>query len=336
MVTDFEIRERLNSLAKPRAGFGKLETLAFELCRIQQTLQPVTIPRRLVLFAADHGVATEGISAWPQGHTRRLLNAALAGNAACSILANSTSTELHTVDVGVLGVSSETNPTHRARLVRSGSRNLSVEPAMTVEEFRGALEIGRNHADEAYRDQIRIVAVGEIGVGNSTVASCLTALLTGEPVESVVGPGAGVDNATLERKRKIVQLAVARSRSLMHTNLESAIADVAGLEVVAMAGFFQRAAERKMTVVLDGFISTAAALVADKLSPGSARYLIAAHRSTEPGHTVALAYLNLIPILEWEMRVGEGTGALLLMPLLDAAAAIITHMTTFEDAKPGD
>src|SRR5262249_13286464 len=171
---------------------------------------------------------------------------------------------------------------------------------------------------------------GEMGIGNSTPASCLTALLAGVPVETAVGRGAGADDNTLAQKRAVVATAVEAQRAVIDHNPVAAIAAVAGLEIAALVGFFMAAAEVGLTVVLDGFIATAAALVAERLRPGSAAVMIAAHRSAEPGHAAALGRLGLEPFLDtWGMRLGEGTGALLLMPLLDAAAAILAEIATF-------
>jgi nicotinate-nucleotide--dimethylbenzimidazole phosphoribosyltransferase len=330
-MTPQSIREHLNALAKPPGSLGRLEDLAARLCVIQQTLAPRSTPRRVVLFAADHGVVAEGVTAWPAEVTRLMVQAIVSGGAASSVLAAVTGTDLRVIDVGVAGPGLPDGPVHLCRKVRTGSRNLAQEPALTVEEFRRAVAVGEEQAAGAWSDGVAVVAAGEMGIGNSTPASCLTALLTGSPVDAVVGPGAGAEGPTLIRKRAVVRAAVAGANSLLADAPEVAIASVCGLEIAAMAGFYRRAGAAGLTVVLDGFIATAAALVAERLWPGTARSMVAAHQSAEPGHSAALAHLGLEPALDnWRMRLGEGTGAILLMPLLDAAAAIVTRMATLD------
>jgi nicotinate-nucleotide--dimethylbenzimidazole phosphoribosyltransferase len=317
------IRAHLDSRAKPPGSLGRLEDLAAELCRIQGTLAPVTRPRRVVLFAADHGVVAEGISAWPAAVTAAMVRTIADGRAASSRLAETLRTDLRLIDVGVDGPNWPDDGVYRNRRVRAWSRNLAVESALTVDEFRAAVRVGEEQAEEARADGARVVAAGEMGIGNTTPASCLTALLAGVPVDEAIGPGAGADGPTMERKRRAVRAAVDRERPRLDADPEATIAAVGGLEIAAMAGFFHRSEELGLTVVLDGFIATAAALVAERLWPGMARSMIAAHRSAEPGHAAALRHLDLTPSLDgWNLRLGEGTGALLLMPLLDAAAAL--------------
>ena len=327
------VRSHLDALAKPPGSLGRLEDLAVRLCVIQRTLAPRTTPRRVVLFAADHGVVAEGVTAWPAEVTRLMVAAIVAGGAASSVLAAATGTDLRVIDVGVAGTGLPDGPVHLCRKVRAGSRNLAVEPALTVEEFRRAVAVGEEQAADAARDGVVVVAAGEMGIGNSTPASCLTALLTGSPADAVVGPGAGADGTVLDRKRRVVADKIAVERHYLADDPEATIASMCGLEIAAMAGFYRRASAAGLTVVLDGFIATSAALVAERLWPGTARSMVAAHQSAEPGHGAALAHLGLEPALDnWRMRLGEGTGAILLMPLLDAAAAIVTRMATLDRA----
>lgn len=327
-LTAAAVRRHLDSLTKPPGSLGRLEDLAARLCLRQQTLAPETRPRRLVLFAADHGVVSEGITAWPSSVTRAMVATIAAGGAASSRLAESTGTSLRVVDVGVNGPASPDDEIHTCRRIRSGSRNLAREPALTVDEFREAVAIGAHCARMAGDDGMRITAAGEMGIGNTTAASCLTALLADAPAEETVGTGAGASGAILARKLALVRVVVNSQRPRLADAPEATIAAVCGLEIAAMAGFFRQAAADGLLVVLDGFVATSAALVAERLWPGTAAALIAAHRSAEPGHAAALRHLGLEPFLEgWQMRLGEGTGALLLMPLLDAAAAICRMAT---------
>ena len=327
-----EIQAHLDGLTKPPGSLGRLEDLAARLCLVQATLEPVTSPRKLVLFAADHGVVAEGISAWPSDVTGLMVANIHGGGAASSVLARSSGTALELVDVGTASPAMPEAPGYICSKIRAGSRNLLREPAVTAKEWRTALAIGDERARAAAADGMRVVAAGEMGIGNTTPASCLASLLADLPAESSVGRGAGSDDEIVQRKIQVVEAAVAEARSILETDPEAAMARVAGYEIVAMAGFFVRAHALRLTVILDGFIATAAALVAERLSPGAAGSMIAAHRSVEPGHGRMLEVLGLSPMLDWDLRLGEGTGALLLMPLLDASAALVKEMATFEGA----
>lgn len=335
-IGESEIWQHLDQLTKPPRSLGLLEELAARLCAIQQTLAPVTRPRRLVLFAADHGVVAEGVSAWPAEVTGQMIANIRSGGAASSVLANTTETQLRLVDVGSLsGPSAATAASsaisYRDARIRAGSHNLFREPAVRPEEFARALQIGREEALRAVEDGIALVACGEMGIGNTTAAACLTMLLAGVPVEQAVGRGAGADDRVLARKQAVVQTAVERVCNADAARSEPAIAALAGLEIVAMAGFYLGARQAGLTIVLDGYVTTAAALIAETLEPGCSEAMIASHLSVEPGHRRALEFLRLRPYLDWQLRLGEGTGGLLLMPMIDAAAAICSRMRTLAE-----
>lgn len=331
MMTDADVRKHLDSLTKPPGSLGRLEDVAARLCVIQQTLEPQTKPRRLVLFAGDHGVVEAGVTAWPSEVTALMVTNIATGGAASSVLASETGTSLDLIDVGV----ASQLPTHgsvRAERVRSGTRNLAIEGAITGPEYEAAIQVGRSAAARAANEGCRLIAAGEMGIGNTTPASCLTAAITGADINDIVGRGAGSDDATLARKREVVKQALARCASSRQQATETASA-LGGLEIAAMTGLFLEAADRGLTIVLDGFIATAAALVAHVEQPAVVDSMIAAHRSAEPGHTIALQHLGLEPVLDgWNLRLGEGTGALTALPLLDAAAAVVRDMATFEAA----
>lgn len=332
MLTPEAIRAHLDNLTKPPGSLGRLEDLAARLALIQQTLSPVTEPRSIVLFAADHGVVAEGVTAWPSSVTTLMVANMLAGGAASCVLARQTRTAMTIVDVGTAGEPESPRPGYVVAKVGRGTQNLYREAAMTVAEFEQAVAIGRAQA----AGDFAVVAAGEMGIGNTTAAACLTALLTGTDPDDCVGRGAGADDAILQRKRHVVRVATERARGVSKGSPVAGIAEVCGYEIAAMAGFYMQAAEDGRTIVLDGSIAAAAAMVAQYLRPGTVEAMVAAHRSAEPGHTVALDALGLTPVLDgWEMRLGEGTGALLLMPLLDAAAAILTQMATFQNAGIG-
>jgi nicotinate-nucleotide--dimethylbenzimidazole phosphoribosyltransferase len=336
MLSSETIWNHLDQLTKPPRSLGRLEELAARLCEIQQTLRPQVAPRRLVLFAGDHGVVASGVTAWPAEVTGLMIDNILRGGAASSVLSKQTNTELELIDVGSIVSVSPAKPAgagirfEEAR-VRSGTRNLALEPALTVEEFEQARRRGGDCAKRAVADGVRVVACGEMGIGNTTPAACLSMLLADVPLEYAVGRGAGSDDRVLQQKRGVVKEAVIRARGLLETDELTAIASVSGLEIAAMAGFWGAAAKAGLTLILDGYVVTAAALIAERLAPGTVRQMLAAHLSAEPGHRLALDHLGLSPFLEWEMRLGEGTGALLLMPLLDCAAALSSTMATFAD-----
>lgn len=331
-----DIWRHLDGLTKPPRSLGRLEELAARLCWVQQSLSPQTSPRRLVIFTADHGVASAGVTIWPSAVTSVMIRNMCAGGAASTVLARRTGTEAVLVNVGTLDDPVSEPPTirseicYRSRRVRAGTRNLAEEPALTVAEFRQAWDVGAAEARAAAGDQMRVVLAGEMGIGNTTSASCLAMLLADVPLLDAVGRGAGADDVTLDRKRHVVGRAVARARVLWNSDPLAAIAAVAGLEIAAMAGFFVEAHAAGMTVILDGSVASAAALIAENQSPGVSRSLIAAHLSTEPAHRAVLERLNLTPLLDWNLRLGEGTGALLLLPLLDAAAAMTSQMATLQ------
>ena len=333
------IQERIDSLCKPPGSLGDLERLAFELCRIQNTLTPETKPRRVVIFAADHGVAARGVTAWPSEVTSAVVEVMATGRSASGVLARNNNAEYHVLDVGCLRHprvnaidDSSTQAKFISARVAAGTADLSIAAAMTRTQFHAAWRVGLAQADSAADDGCIVVAAGEMGIGNTTSASCLVTLLTGLSPEVSVGRGAGVDDRGLERKRNFVKSATNRVTPIaIKGDWKGVACEVGGFEIVAMSAFFTRSAQRGLTLILDGYIATAAALLAERLYPGTARSMIAAHQSAEPGHEVALKHLGLVPFLRWNMRLGEATGAIMLFPLLDSAAAVITQMATLAD-----
>jgi len=337
-----DIWRHLDGLTKPQRSLGRLEQLAMRLCEIQQTLMPVTMPRRLVLFAGDHGVVDEGVTMWPSQVTAMMVENIRRGGAASAALASATGTPVTLVNVGVAGELRNESSTNGSRLldpnvdyvdetIRRGTRNMKLEPAMTVDELDRALAVGWRHAQLAASQGARVVAAGEMGIGNTTSAACLAMLLADVPLDQAVGRGAGADYATLQRKCRIVKFAFKQAAIELYLNARTAIAAVAGFEIAAMAGFFLEAHEQGLTIVLDGYVASVAALVAEWIEPGAAASMIAAHLSEEPGHAAVLEALGLEPFLDWQLRLGEGTGALLLFPMLDAAAAMSGRMASFAD-----
>lgn len=332
MIDEATAWARLDSLAKPQRSLGRLETLAVRLAVIQQRLDPQTRPRRIVLFAADHGVVAQGVSAWPSSVTGLMLGTILAGRATSSALAAAHGCDLRVVDVGADSPPAGVQPPFfNAASVALGTADLALGAAMTLAQFEAAWVVGTTEAQRACDEGYILLIAGEMGIGNTTSAACLTTLLTGIDVDTAVGRGAGADDASMTIKRRVVDAATPRARGMLADDARSAVADVAGFEIVAMAGFFATGAALGATLLLDGYVATAAALIAERLAPGTARAMIAAHRSAEPGHRAALAQLDLEPLLNWQMRLGEGTGALVALPLLDSAAALLTNVALLAD-----
>lgn len=319
----------LNALAKPPGSLGRLESLAARLAVIQQSLRPVTRPRRLVLFAGDHGVAASGVTAWPSSVTGAMIGMICAGRASSSALARAQDADLRLVDVGSLSHTDNPPAFFRDARIAAGTADLSRGAAMTPEEFDAAWTIGEEEAHLAHAGGFKVLIAGEMGIGNTTPAACLTLLLTGAAL--AIGRGAGADDDMLARKTAIVEAAVARARSL---DPKTGIAAICGFEIAAIAGFFAQAARQGSTILLDGYVTTAAALIADHFCPGTAARMIAAHLSAEPGHRAALDALGLEPLLEWNMRLGEGTGALTALPLLDSAAALMRDVALLSEVAP--
>lgn len=323
---------RLDELTKPPHSLGRLEWIAARLCAIQETVTPRVVPRRIVVFAADHGVTEEGVSAYPSAVTAQMVGNFLRGGAAINVLARAAAADVCVVDVGVAGDidASGQAAAFVSRRVRPGTRNMTKGPAMSEDELASALRVGLDIADGAARDGVAVIACGDMGIGNTTAASAMTAAFLGVAAAQVTGPGTGIDGEMLARKIDVVRRALAANQP-GHDPL-AILRTVGGLEIAAIAGAYVGAAAHRMAIVGDGFIATAAALVAASICPPFLDCWFAGHRSSEPGHTLQLGFLRQQPLLDLEMRLGEGTGAALAMPLFAAAAAVMNEMATFDSA----
>lgn len=332
MLTLEAAHVHLDALAKPQGSLGRLERLAARLAVTQQNLSPQTHPRRIMLFAGDHGVVESGVSAWPSAVTTAMMATIANGRASSNALARASNCDLRLIDVGSItplaGLLPDFVSNHR---IAPGTQNLADGPAMSEPQFDAAWDVGAQAAEVAISDGYRLLIAGEMGIGNTTPAACLTMLLTGTNATTATGKGAGADDAMRAHKQTIVEAAVARERPVFAADPKTAIAALCGFEIAAMAGYYAAAARAGVTILLDGYVTTAAALIAEKLLPGTADQMIAAHLSAEPGHNAALASLGLESMLEWEMRLGEGTGALTALPLLDAAAALLSDVATLAE-----
>lgn len=328
-------------LTKPRGSLGRLETLGAQLCAIGRVVPPA-VPQRpaVAVFAGDHGVLAEGVSPWPQEVTAQMVANFCLGGAAINVLARRVGATTTVVDVGVataLPPGIEQHPALWSRRVRGGTDNLAVGPAMSAADALAALAVGAEVADALVTDGADLLVGGDMGIGNTTASAALVALFTGTEAAAVTGRGTGIDDATWQRKAAVVAAAVARAtQAVPDLDPLRLLAEVGGLEIAALCGFYLGGAAASVPVVVDGVIALAAACAAVALCPAAAGYLVAGHRSTEPGATAALAWLGLEPLLELGLRLGEGSGAALAVPLVQAAAAIMAEMATFDAAGVTD
>jgi nicotinate-nucleotide--dimethylbenzimidazole phosphoribosyltransferase len=328
-----EAQRSLDAKTKPRGSLGELETLACRVAAIRRTAVPDRPRAALVLAAADHGVAVEGVSAYPQEVTRQMLENFAAGGAAVNVLARETGARLVVVDAGV--VTPVEHDAIRPLRLGAGTANLAERPAMTRAQAFEALAAGISLAAELARDGVGLIALGDMGIANTTTASALCArLLPAEP-EAVCGRGTGIDGAGLARKVVVVRRALER-KGAEAADPVGVLAALGGFEIAVLAGVSLGAAAHSLPVLLDGFVTGAAALVAARISPACADAMIASHRSPEPGHALVLSDLGLRPLLDLGLRLGEGSGAALALPLVQAALALLAEMSSFEAAGVTD
>jgi len=328
-------RAHLDVLTKPLGSLGMLEDIAAQMVSIRQEDFAEPLQKAVYIFAADHGVTAEGVSAYPSEVTRQMVLNFLAQGAAINVLAKLHRVQMNVVDVGVNahfdGVDGLLN-----YKVRKGTRNMLHEAAMTDAELAQALEVGSGLAGEARTKGQSLLAVGEMGIGNTTAASAITSVLTRKPVARVTGKGTGLDAGAQEHKRRIIEAVI--QKHFPTSGIDSApdplavLRSIGGLEIAAMTGLILGAARSGVAVIADGFISTAAAAIAFAIEPRVQCYLFAGHQSEEPGHRVLLEYLGLKPILSLNMRLGEGTGAVLAMPIIESAMSLYNEMATFASA----
>ena len=329
-VYEAQARTHLDALTKPLGSLGRLEDMAAQWFAIRCGMVTGPVSKAVYVFAADHGITAEGVSAYPSEVTRQMVLNFLSGGAAINVLARLNHVDVNVVDVGVDGDLAGHAGLAQYK-VRRGSRNMLREAAMSEEELAAAISVGLTLAEAAFAKGNNLLAVGEMGIGNTTAASVMTAALTGTPASLVTGRGTGLDSAAYDHKCRIVD-AVVHRHFAQPTGAREILRCAGGLEIAAMTGMMLGAARRQIAIVIDGFISTAAAAIACGLAPAVRSYLFAGHQSQEPGHRVLLAHLNLEPILDLHMRLGEGSGAVLAMPVLEAAMRLYQEMATFASA----
>jgi nicotinate-nucleotide--dimethylbenzimidazole phosphoribosyltransferase len=328
-------RERQKSLTKPPGSLGRLEDLSVWVASCQGVCPPRQFERtRVVVFAGDHGVTASGVSSFPPEVTAQMVANFDAGGAAVNVLAGVAGAGVRVVDIAV-DCDEPLTPAIGAHKVRRSSRNLAVEDPLTADEVRAAVQAGREIADEEVDAGADLLIAGDMGIGNTTAATTLVAVITGTEPVAAVGRGTGIDDAGWMRKTTAVRDAMYRARH--HAGDPMALLQTCGgADLAAMAGFCAQAAVRRTPLLLDGVVVTAAALVADRLAPGARQWWQAGHRSTEPAHSLALARLDLEPIVDLKMRLGEGTGALVAVPIVRAAVATLASMATFGEASVTD
>jgi nicotinate-nucleotide--dimethylbenzimidazole phosphoribosyltransferase len=326
-----ETQARLDNLTKPLGSLGRLEELAKQIVGITAKESPELKNKVIFTLAADHGVTEEGVSAYPKTVTAQMVYNFLRGGAAINVLARHAGARVVVADIGV---AEDLKPSQELviKKVGYGTKNMAKGPAMTRDEAKRSIEAGIDVFEEEFRKGIDIIGTGEMGIGNTTSASAITAVFTGKPVEELTGRGAGVDDKGLKNKIEIIKKAIKVNQPNAQDALD-VLSKVGGFEIGGLCGVILAACANQVPVVIDGFISTSAALVAYKLEPKVKEYMIAAHCSVESGHRVILDHIGIKPLLDLNLRLGEGTGAALGISLADAAIKILTQMATFKSAN---
>ena len=327
--------KRLKSQIRPRGSLGQLEVIAARLAGILQTLKP-DIGRKLILtMAGDHGVAAEGVSAYPQEVTAQMVYSFTQGWASINVLAKHVGADVRVVDCGVAAELPAEWPIIHRKLAR-GAANIAQGPAMSRELAIAGILLGAELAKEAQsREGYQLIGTGDMGIANTTPSTAIIAALSGRPVNQLTGRGTGIDDATLAHKTAVVEKALALNQPDPADAID-VLSKVGGLEIAGLAGAVLGAAAAKVPVVCDGFIATAGALLACRLAPAAADYLFVSHRSQEVGHGAMVEMLGMRPVLDLDMRLGEGTGAALAMSILEASAKVLMEIRTFQEAGVTD
>ena len=321
--------ERLDNLTKPRGSLGRLEEVAARVVAIQEEERPSVAGKEVFVFVGDHGVVSEGVSAYPQEVTALMVNNFLAGGAAINILARCVGARVSVIDIGMKEDLRDADGLVK-RNVKRGTGNIIRGPAMTREEAEMAIDVGIEMADSAYRNGTAMIATGEMGIGNTSPSSALFSVLLTADVKDVTGKGTGLDDKGLRHKVKVIEEALEVNPSAIDDPISS-LAAVGGLEIAGICGLCLGSAAHRIIVVVDGFISSAGALVAMRLNPLVKDYLFFSHQSSERGHRTFFEKERLRPILDLDLRLGEGTGATLAMQLIEDSVRIYNEMATFQE-----
>lgn len=330
-----QAQARQKSLTKPAGSLGRLEEISIRLAGMKADALPTVCRKAVIVMAADHGVAQEGVSAFPPEVTPQMVLNFLRGGAAVNVLARQAGASVTIVDIGIAADIDPSLPGLLHRKIARGTRNMAREPAMTCIEAEKAIALGMDVLAEVAGKGLDLVATGDMGIGNTTPSSAIAAVMTGLPVAEVTGRGTGLNDASLAHKIHIIEQAIALNRPDPGNALD-VVSKVGGLEIAGLAGVMIAAAARRIPVVVDGFISTAAAMIAVGLVPDVRNYLFGSHLSVEIGHKVMHEYLGLTPLIDLNLRLGEGTGAVLAFHLIEASSRILREMATFVEAGVSD
>ena len=328
-------QQRTAQLVMPARALGRLHDISERFCGIQQTLEPKITKKAILVMAGDHGVVTEGVSAYPQEVTPAMVQTFLAGGAGINAISRQVGADVWVLDMGIIPQLDISSIPGADRLivekVGNGTANFTTGPAMSRRDAEKALRVGFEQASRLIEDGADLLGTGDMGIGNTTPSAAIGAVLCGASLDAMVGRGTGVDAAALARKRDIVQQGIKINRPDAEDGLD-VLAKVGGFEIGGIAGTILAGAYHRQAVVLDGFISTAGALIAHALCPTVTDYIFAGHRSEEAGHGIMLRHLGLEPILDLGMRLGEGTGAALAMGVIEGAVRMFKEVLTFEGA----
>lgn len=332
--TDNEAKEKASalqdSLTKPQGSLGRLEQISIQIAAIQGKVKPVIKEKAIITMAGDHGVIKEGIVEWPQEVTAQMVLNFLNDGAAINVITKHVGARVAVVDIGV-ATDIPAHPNLIVKRVAKGTKNMAEGPAMTREEAIKAIEAGIEIVNEECKKGLDIVGTGDMGICNTTPSAAICSVITGKPAECVTGRGTGIDDEHLSQKIKVVKRAIEKNKPNPKDALD-VLEKLGGFEIAGIVGVIIGAAANGIPVVIDGFISGAGALIATELAPETKDYIIAGHRSKEPGHRVMLEHMGLEPVLDLDMRLGEGTGAALAFSLIEASVKILSDMATFGEA----
>ncbi len=323
-------RQRQTQLTKPAGSLGRLETLAIKLAAMQGSEQPQADKVHITVFAADHGVMAEGVSAFPQSVTSAMIRNFANGGAAISVLAKALNASLDVINLGSVD-ELESIANVQDRRIAAGTANFCQQAAMTISQCEQALSVGKSNVEACQQASTDIYLGGDMGIGNTSSATALACALLDLPAAILAGPGTGLDNKGVQHKAAIIEQAMILHQSQLDSPLKI-LQHLGGFEIAALTGSYLACAKHGMPVVIDGFISSVAALVAEKLCPGSKNWFLFSHRSAEPGHKLILDHLDAQPLLDLDMRLGEASGAATAVPLLRMSCALHNQMATFEQA----
>ncbi|WP_227935526.1 nicotinate-nucleotide--dimethylbenzimidazole phosphoribosyltransferase [Alkalihalobacillus deserti] len=332
-----EMRHRvtnyMNTLTKPRGSLGRLEDLAIELAEIKNSAFPIVTPAGILVFAADHGITAEGVSAYPQAVTEQMVRNFLNGGAAINVFSRQIGAMIKIIDIGVAAEMEHQELVNKK--VRFGTANFLHENAMSRDEAEQAIHIGYLQGMNIINQGAQSLILGEMGIGNTTTSSAILAVLSNKKVNCLIGYGTGISSEQLLHKERIIEQAII-NRKPSSTDPIDILAKVGGLEIAGMAGAMLAAAENRVPILVDGFICTTAALIAKLISNRVADYMILTHQSIEPGHATAISLLGKNPIIDLGMRLGEGTGAAITFPIIQSATLMLSEMATFTSAGISD